>query len=232
MQRRSRPAGVTILAILEILIGIVGLLASLAIIGLSALASTLPAIGLLVGTIGLVIGGIALFFSIIWLATGVGFLHGRGWAWTLGMIFSVLSLLGAVAALAIGLVSGGIIGAFFWSLMLYYLTRNHVKVFFGKGVFPVNQSYATAYPARPSFTQQPLITNIPSYTPAAPPPISLTPPTSQTSGSATRASPLANSQNNQVSGSGAIPKAMVSCPYCKTPLTMGSPKCLTCGATI
>ena len=232
MQRPSRPAGVAILAVLEVLIGIVGLLASLAIIGLSALASTLPTIGALVGTIGLVIGGVALFFSVIWLATGIGFLHGRGWAWDLGMIFSVLPLPGAVAALAIGLTSGGIIGAFFWSLMLYYLTRNHVKVFFGKGVFSVNPSYPMAYPARPGFTPQPPVTNIPSYTPAAPPSISLTPPTLQTVGSGTQASPLPSGQNSQSSGSGVAPKALVSCPYCCTRLTMGSPKCLTCGATI
>src|SRR5438552_17721950 len=96
MQKPSRPTGITILAILEILIGIVGLLASLAIIGLSALASTLPSIGLLVGTIGLVIGGVLLFFSLVWLATGFGFLHGKGWSWHLGMIFRVLCRLGEV----------------------------------------------------------------------------------------------------------------------------------------
>src|SRR6266568_1503162 len=88
-QRPSRPVGITILAVLEVLIGIVGLLASLLIIGFSALFATLPTVGPLLGAIGLVIGGVVLFFSIIWLATGVGFLHGRGWSWTLGMIFSI-----------------------------------------------------------------------------------------------------------------------------------------------
>ncbi len=91
-QRPSRPVGITILAVLEVLIGIVGLLASLLIIGFSALFATLPTVGPLLGAIGLVIGGVVLFFSIIWLATGVGFLHGRGWSWTLGMIFSILSV--------------------------------------------------------------------------------------------------------------------------------------------
>jgi hypothetical protein len=228
MQRPSRPAGVTILAILEILIGIVGFLASLAIIGLSALASTLPAIGSLVGTLGLVIGGVALFFSIIWLATGVGFLHGRGWAWTLGMVFSVLSLLGAVAVLAVGLVTDAIVGIFFWSLMLYYLTHSHVKVFFGKGALSGNSSYPVAYASRPGYVQ-PMVTNIPSYAQPAPPSISLKPPTLQIVGSTAPASPLANGQN---SDSSAGPKALVSCPYCGSRLTPGSPKCLTCGATV
>jgi hypothetical protein len=230
MQRPSRPVGVTILAILEVLIGIIGLLASIAIIGLSALVSTLPTIGFLVGTIGLVVGGIALFFSIVWLATGIGFLHGRGWAWTLGMIFSILSLLGAVGALAIGLVTDAIVGIFFWSLMLYYLTRSHVKVFFGKGGLSVNPSYPMAFPPRPSFSHAPPVTSIPSYTPQTPPPPSLTIPTPQPTGSPAPVLQVAPGQNSP--GSEASPKALVSCPYCGSRLTMGSPKCMTCGANI
>src|SRR6059036_4055886 len=107
MQRPSRPVGITILAVLEVLIGIVGLLASLLIIGFSALFATLPTVGPLLGAIGLVIGGVVLFFSIIWLATGVGFLHGRGWSWTLGMIFTVLSILGAAYVAFTGLYQAG-----------------------------------------------------------------------------------------------------------------------------
>ena len=176
----------------------------------------------------MVIGGVALFFSIIWLATGVGFLHGRGWAWTLGMIFSILSFLGAVGALAIGLVSGAIVGIFFWSLMLYYLTRSHVKVFFGKGGL-VNPSHPMAFPQGPGFNQPP-VTNIPSYTPQTPPPLSLTTPTPQPTGSPApvlQTVPGPNSPAYEVS-----PRALVSCPYCGSRLTMGSPKCMTCGANI
>ncbi|GEM_PF-1844709 len=231
MQRPSRPAGVAILAILEILIGIAGLLISFAIIGLSALATAIPAIGSIVGTIGLVIGGIALFFSIIWFATGIGFLHGRGWAWTLGMVFSVLSLLGAVASLAIGLITGAIVGIFFWSLMIYYLTRNHVKVFFGKGSLPFSASYPVAFPSRPGFPQQQFATNIPSYAPSMPAVLPTTP-TLQTIGSSIPVSQMPSGANTTGTSSGTGPKALVSCPYCGSRLTMGSPKCLTCGATV
>src|SRR2546430_17137043 len=94
MQRPSRPVGITILAVLEILIGIVGLLASLVIIGFSALFSTLPTVGTLLGAVGLIIGGGGFFFSIIWLAPGGGFFPCRGWSWDLWMIFRLLSLLG------------------------------------------------------------------------------------------------------------------------------------------
>lgn len=226
MQRASRPIGITILAVFEILFGIVGLIASLAIIGLSAWFTTIPRIGGLLGSFGLVIGGIALFFSLIWLATGVGFLHGRGWAWTLGMIFSVLSLLGAVGALAIGLITGGIGGSMFWGLMLYYLTRNRVKAFFGKGMLPINTSYPQAY-SGPSAFRAP-VTDIPSYGPAG----SLeTPPSLQTL--PTLAVQMGNGSNNPAT-SNSMPgsRALVSCPYCGSRLTIGSPKCMTCGATI
>src|SRR2546422_5672515 len=93
MQKPSRPIGITLLAIVQILIGVLGLLVSLAIIGLAAIFSTLPTVGTLIGTVGLVIGGVFAFFSLVWLATRGGFLHGKGWALTLGMIFTVPSLL-------------------------------------------------------------------------------------------------------------------------------------------
>src|SRR5438445_13356940 len=150
MQRPSRPVGITILAALEILIGVVGLLASLVIIGFSSLFSSLPRVGSLLGAVGLIIGEVVLFFSIIWLATGVGFLHGRGWSWTLGMIFSILSLLGAVGALTIGLITGGVGGLVFWCLMLYYLTRTHVKAFFGQGRLPITTRHVIRYSLGPS----------------------------------------------------------------------------------
>src|SRR2546427_2604128 len=132
MQKPSRPLGITFLAIIQIPTGLLGLLVSIAIIAFSALLTTLPTIGTLASTVGLVIGGVFLFFSLIWLATGVGFLHGKGWSWTLGMIFSVLSILFAIGAAALGSTSG-IVGIVIWFLMIYYLTRTRVKSFFGKG---------------------------------------------------------------------------------------------------
>jgi hypothetical protein len=229
LQRSSRPAGVTIVAAVQILIGILGLLAGIAIIGLSALVSALPAIGFLPGTLGLVFGGITLLFSIIWLATGVGFLHGRAWARTLGIVFDVLAVLISIGALAIGLVTYAVVGIFFWTLLLYYLTRPHVKVFFGKSGLPRNIPNPIAYAPLPSINQPPAITNIPSYSQSPVPPAS-TMPMLQRVGSSTPPSQPATP--TQLSSPSAGAKAQVSCPYCHSPLTNGSPKCLTCGATI
>src|SRR2546429_4499545 len=231
MQKPSRPLGITFLAIIQILIGVLGLLVSIAIIAFSALLTTLPTIGTLASTVGLVIGGVFLFFSLIWLATGVGFLHGKGWAWTLGMIFTILSILGAVGALTIGLITGGIVGIFFWSLMIYYLTRTHVKAFFGKGLLPVNPVYRAQYSPTLQFNQQMPVTGIPSYAQPAP---GTTPPAStQPTRTATPISQIGGGSNTTASrASPSAPNAPFNCPYCGNKLTVGSPKCLTCGAKI
>ncbi len=117
--RPPRPAGITIIAIMVILGGVIGLLVSLAILGFSALLATVGATS--IGSIGAIIGGVFLFFSLLWLAVGIGFLSGKGCAWTLGMIVTVLSLLGSVSAIGVGQ-SGGVLGLVFWGLLIYYLT--------------------------------------------------------------------------------------------------------------
>jgi hypothetical protein len=229
-RRPSRPVGITILAVLEILIGIVGLLASLAIIGLSALFSTLPRVGSLLGTFGVIIGGVVLFFSLIWLATGAGFLHGRAWSWTLGMIFSILSLLGAIGALTIGLITGGVGGMIFWGLMLYYLTRTHVKAFFGKGGLPFNPAYGLPYSLGPQANQTQVATNA-GYGRPSEVGLPLTfPPISQgTSTSIPTPGPVSSTPTSSGSSNGG--KSPI-CPYCHTTLPMGTKKCLTCGADL
>jgi hypothetical protein len=203
-------------------------LGSLLIIGFSALFSTLPRVGALLGTIGLVVGGIVLFFSLIWLATGVGFLHGRGWSWTLGMIFSALSLIGAIGALTIGLITGAVGGLIFWGLMLYYLTRTHVKVFFGKTGVAANLAHGLPYTLGPQVTQPQIAANA-SYgrpstviTPVAVPAISQRP-SAYVPGPSSPTPPSSSSSNG-----GKVP----ICPYCHNTLPMGTKKCLTCGAAL
>ena len=229
-QRPSRPVGITILAVLEILIGIVGLLGSLVIIGFSALFSTLPTVGSLIGAVGLIIGGVVLFFSLIWLATGVGFLHGRGWSWTLGMIFSILSLLGAIGALTIGLITGGVGGLIFWGLILYYLTRTHVKAFFGKGGLPFNPAYGLPYSLAPQSSQPQIATNVAYGRPSAVgSPVALSPISQGSSPSI----PAPSSVSSTLASSGSSTGGKVPvCPYCHNTLPMGTKKCLTCGAAI
>src|SRR2546427_2657824 len=165
MQKPSRPIGITLLAIVQILIGVLGLLVGLAIIGLAGILSTLPTVGSLIGPVGIVIGGIFLCFSLVGLATGVGFLHGKGWAWTLGMIFTVLSILGAAYVAFTGLYQAGY-ALVFWIIMIIYLPRSHVKVFFGKGTIPTSMP---AMNTQPTLRYAPTLQSQTQHAPAAQP---------------------------------------------------------------
>lgn len=126
-QKPPRPTGVTIIAVLAILGGIFGILGGLALIGLSAVAATLvPFAGFAV-----IIGAIILLLGLLDLAIGIGFLSGKGWAWTFGLIVGVISIIFAVAQIAVGFPTA-IVSLIFWLIIIYYLTRTHVKAFFGK----------------------------------------------------------------------------------------------------
>src|SRR2546425_8647916 len=173
MQKPSRPIGITILGIIEIVIGVLGFLVSVAIIGVSALFSTLPAVGTRIDTVGVVIGGVLLFFSLIWLATGVGFLHGKGWAWTLGMIFTILSILGAAYVAFTGFYQAGY-ALGFWVLMIIYLTRSRVKAFFGKGTI---STYMPAMNTQPTMRTAPTLQSQTQYAPTVQPTLQYTPST-------------------------------------------------------
>lgn len=150
MQKPSRPTGVTILAVLSILGAIAFLLggAALIVVGLvigtyagSQLTNQITSSGysalasLTAGTIALVftaIGAILLILGFLYLAVAVGFLGGRGWAWTLGMIGYIIGIVLNIVQIAFGSYSSAA-GLIIGIIIVYYLTRPHVKAFFGKG---------------------------------------------------------------------------------------------------
>jgi hypothetical protein len=137
--------------------------------------------------------------------------------------------LGAVAALIFGLITGGVGGIIFWGLMLYYLTRTHVKAFFGKGGLPIAPTYALPYSLGPQINNPQTAASNTGYgqPPAVRPPVTF-PPLSQ--GSSTTLSSISPGSSTP-SSSSPVSKAPI-CPYCHTTLPMGTRKCLTCGATI
>lgn len=106
---RHRPLGVTILAILMILYGIVVLLGALALFGVAAfigsqqffdmLGPNVPQWLIDAGpTIFAVLAVVLLIMALIAFLLGWGFLKGKHWAWVLGIIFTVLNILGSVVS--------------------------------------------------------------------------------------------------------------------------------------
>ena len=109
-----RSRGVNSLCILAILIGLFGIGGGA---GLLLNANTiLEALDAL----------LAVIIGLLYLAAGIGFFGGKGWAWATAIIVSVVDHPAAHAY--------GIPGAIVAVIMIYYLTRPHVKVFFGRGI--------------------------------------------------------------------------------------------------
>jgi uncharacterized membrane protein HdeD (DUF308 family) len=110
--QRHRPFGVAIIAILT------------AIGGLIFLASGV--VFLIVG-----IGFVLLALGIAFLVMAYGLWKGRGWAWTITLILSIIGIIVGLASLAVGNV-GAIVNVIIHAVVIYYLYRPNVKAFFGK----------------------------------------------------------------------------------------------------
>ena len=110
--QKQRPLGVTLIAILT-LIG-----------GLIFLAS-----GLVLLIIG--IGIVLVALGIAYLVMTYGLWIGRGWAWTITLILSAIGIVVALVSIAFGNVAA-IVNVIIHGVVIYYLYRPNVKTFFGK----------------------------------------------------------------------------------------------------
>ena len=130
----QRPTGITILVILEVIGGILLLIGGAGTLFLSAFITGFLPVGIPGAVTGLVYGfltlvaGIMVIIALIDFFIAWGLWTGKGWAWIIALILAVL---GAI----LGLLSlpGGIITLLINGLIIYYLTRAHVKAFFGRG---------------------------------------------------------------------------------------------------
>lgn len=138
---KNRPTGVTIIAILEILLGLGSLGVGFILAVMSAFLGSLfggvtgsegvtfsaGAFGDLIAAVGGIIGGIIIIIGLLNFAIAYGLLKGHEWAWILCLIFAVISIVFGILLFPVG-----IIAIIFDALIIYYLTRRNVKEFFGK----------------------------------------------------------------------------------------------------
>jgi hypothetical protein len=140
---KTRPTGVTIIAVLNIISGIVMLLGG---IGLAAVSSILPSISTidpnaggqlalagLLGGAGVAVGGILIILGIISFIVAWGLLKGKSWAWSVTVILSIISIIIGIVSMVAGNF-GSIVNIIIAGIIIYYLYRPHVKAFFGKSV--------------------------------------------------------------------------------------------------
>lgn len=128
---RNRPFGITVLAILAILSGIVQGLVALGVLGIGGLAAVFGGpIGIGFGLLAIPLALIFALVPLLYIAFGVGALNLRPWAWWLGVLASVLS----VGGMVLQLLSGdppGFFRAVFGVLVLIYLLSRDVRRAFG-----------------------------------------------------------------------------------------------------
>ena len=141
MEIKKRPIGVTIIAILIIIGGILLLLAG---IGVTAVGSLF--ISEITGLVFVIIGAILLAVGIGYIVVSYGLLKGKRWAWTITMVLLFIGIaINVVSIIIFGYFtfnmdtysflitnSGSIAGIIISVIILYYLYRPHVKSYFGK----------------------------------------------------------------------------------------------------
>jgi len=123
----ERPTGVTILAILQAIGGILLFIAAAAMQFIAALIPQLELSSSPFLQLFVVVGGVIFaIMGIVALILAYGFWTGKSWAWWLAIILQALGILSNIAYLPYGIV-GIAIGV----IIIYYLTRPHVREFFG-----------------------------------------------------------------------------------------------------
>jgi uncharacterized membrane protein HdeD (DUF308 family) len=110
--QKHRPLGVTIIAILTVIGGLIFLGSGLVL--------------LIVG-----IGVILLALGIAYLVMAYGLWKGRGWSWTITLILMVIGIIVAIASIVAGN-GASIVSIIIHAVIIYYLYRPNVKAFFGK----------------------------------------------------------------------------------------------------
>jgi hypothetical protein len=157
----SRPTGVTIIAILTVILGIMSVFAGISSIILGVFISSIPAdisdgsalIGSVFGVLLAGLGAVLLVIGIGYLVMSYGLLKGKGWAWIISIIICIIGIAINVISAITGAVSnistinnmegssnnsliagiiGSAVGIAINVIIIYYLYRPHVKSFFGK----------------------------------------------------------------------------------------------------
>lgn len=215
MPFRPRPIGVTILAILQIMAGIVDIIIGLLLAFVYAVAAVIFGVGMH-GFTFLVLPWSILFFvlGIFSFILAYGLWTGQGWAWTFSVILALISL----GICLIGLFFADwaeIVPIVFYTLILVYLMSYHVRAFFGRApAFPT--PFPTYAPPNLPYPPQPA----PQY---QQPPYNQPPPMQ----------PQWSSGPPRLLQRGSSPLRRTDmCPICLSPIEIGSPYCPRCGSRL
>lgn len=129
----GRPIGVTLLAVLAGIGGILGILSGLAFLGVDGLAASYGVAA--AGGTSAIAGVVALVVSIVGLALAYGFWTLKPWAWRWGIVVIVVegvaAVLGAAGIVFSTGVVNAVVGIAFLALIIWYLNRPEIRRAFG-----------------------------------------------------------------------------------------------------
>jgi uncharacterized membrane protein HdeD (DUF308 family) len=111
--QKHRPLGVTIVAILLIVVGIISIISGLVLLII------------LIGIIPLALG-------IAYLVMAYGLWKGLNWARIISLILAGIGIVMGIVYIIQNNLSGGIITIIINGVIIYYLNRPNVKAFFGR----------------------------------------------------------------------------------------------------
>lgn len=103
------------------------LFGALAVFALSAVGSASGSGGFLIGVIGVALEIFLVILSLISFAVAYSFWTGKAWGWWLGIILSGLQIISGLITFPAGILSVAL-----GVIILYYMTRPYVKVWFHK----------------------------------------------------------------------------------------------------
>lgn len=130
----KRPVGITVLGVLAIIGGVIGIVASLPLLGISTMA-----IAGFSGTAAGLAGGAMMFYgvvllalSIVQLAFGIAAMSLRSWSWVLGVIVSGVGVVLGIAQLfSVGITGSVVVSLAIYAIVLSYLYSHDVRAAFG-----------------------------------------------------------------------------------------------------
>jgi hypothetical protein len=125
----QRPTGVTILAILAAIGGVLGLLGGLALVGFGGLAGGL--VGAAIGGFVVISGLIILVLAVLELVLAYGFWTLQPWAWQLGVILSavniLIQILGVLRIVFYSDLSSALLSIIISGVIIYYLNQAEIR---------------------------------------------------------------------------------------------------------
>ena len=134
MSTRVRPAGVSLLVVLEALLGVVLFLGFIALTVVSfGLPELFPHMRLIIPVRLFVVAVILLVLALVEFLLAFGLWTGMSWAWVASLGFALLGIVFAIFSLFLRPGIGEIISLVVNLLIVYYLIQPRIHSYFGKG---------------------------------------------------------------------------------------------------